>query len=389
VNSWVFFLLFLPLACALAFVLGQRQNRVSSDQRVSELSRSYFKGLNFLLNEQSDKALEVFMQFNEPESDSVETQLALGNLFRRRGDIDRAIRLHQDLFNKPRLNIEQRSVALMELGSDYMRAGLLDRAEALYTDVLEIDGSNKISLKQLLSIYQQEHEWLKAIEIAERMRRSGDESVNTLIAQFMCELAETAHKSGNLISMHQWLDKARAADPNCVRTAYQEAHVDLAEGQWHKALQAFARVAQLEPAFIAEILPTLLKSADDTGKQTQLLELLQTWMRDDPGPSSALAAGELIRQRDGTACATEFLLKRLREKPSLRVLSRWLQSATEPLIDVSANADLVQKVLDQYIARKAAFYCDSCGFQARSLHWQCPSCKNWGSVKPVHYSQLD
>lgn len=192
-----FLFLLLPLAAFSGWYIARRGSERSSGARVSELSTNYFRGLNYLLNEQQDKAIEVFLKLADINSNTVETHLALGNLFRRRGEVDRAIRVHQNLIARPNLEDSEKTVALLELGEDYMRAGLLDRAEILFTDLVAMNALAPPALKHLISIYQHERDWRKAIEQACRLEEVSGESQGTIIAQFYCELAEQAFAQGD------------------------------------------------------------------------------------------------------------------------------------------------------------------------------------------------
>jgi len=176
VVALLFFLL--PIAAFSGWVLGRRRSERKSGARVSELSTSYFRGLNYLLNEQQDKAIEVFLKLADINRDTVETHLALGNLFRRRGEVDRAIRVHQNLIARPSLSQDEKTVALLELGEDYMRAGLLDRAETLFADLVAMDALAPSALKHLIAIYQHERDWDKAIDHARRARATARRARN-------------------------------------------------------------------------------------------------------------------------------------------------------------------------------------------------------------------
>ena len=240
--EWLLVGLLVPVAAASGYLAGRRGSEKSSGQRVTRLTSSYFRGLNYLLNEQPDKAIELFLQIAEPDSDTLETQLALGNLFRRRGEVDRAIRLHQNLFTRPLLSAEQRSLALVELGEDYLRAGLLDRAEALYKDLLQVDGQEAIALRQLIEIYQQEQDWDSAIAAAERLCESGDCSNTALIAQFRCELADRALEQGDHEGARSHLQRALNDQPDCIRAELQLGKIELQHSRWQQAARHFERV---------------------------------------------------------------------------------------------------------------------------------------------------
>ena len=181
-NELALLFLLLPVAAFSGWVLGRRRSERTSGARVSELSTSYFRGLNYLLNEQQDKAIEVFLKLADINRDTVETHLALGNLFRRRGEVDRAIRVHQALIARQNLSRDEKTVALLELGEDYMRAGLLDRAETLFTDLVAMDALAPSALRHLIGIYQHERDWGQAIEHAQRLEQASGESQSAIIA---------------------------------------------------------------------------------------------------------------------------------------------------------------------------------------------------------------
>src|SRR3990172_4271983 len=210
--------LLLPLAAASGWYVArlEQKRRV---QKSLDLPSAYFTGLNFLLNEQPDKAIEVFIRVLEVNSDTVETHLALGNLFRRRGEVERAIRIHQNLIARPTLDKEQRSQALLELGQDYFKAGLFDRAENLFLELAEIRAHSEQALRLLLHIYQQEKEWEKAISVVRKLARVSGRNMNSMIAHFYCELAEQDIARSNHPSARDRLGQALAADGECVRAS--------------------------------------------------------------------------------------------------------------------------------------------------------------------------
>ena len=185
-----FLLLLLPVAVYSGWWLARSLDKRSSRKRTQLFSNQYFQGLNYLLNEQPDKAIQVFLELAEVNQDTVETHMALGSLFRRRGEVDRAIRGHQNIIAKPGLEPQQRTQALLELGEDYMRAGLLDRAERLFSELIESDAQTPSALRSLLEIYQQEKDWEKALEQAQRLEQVKGEHMGDVMAQFCCEMAD-------------------------------------------------------------------------------------------------------------------------------------------------------------------------------------------------------
>ena len=211
-NEWFWFFLCLPLAALAGWVIGRRGGQRHGESQVSRLSSTYFRGLNYLLSEQPDKAIELFLHIAELDKETFETQVALGHLFRRRGEVDRAIRLHQGLVQRHDLSDAQRVQALLALGEDYMKSGLLDRAETVFSDLAKIDQRAPQALKHLISIYQAERDWEKAIDNAARYEEVTGEPMGKLIGQFECELAERHRSAGDVDAARRCVARRR-----CVR----------------------------------------------------------------------------------------------------------------------------------------------------------------------------
>jgi lipopolysaccharide biosynthesis regulator YciM len=386
VNSEVgLFWLLLPLAAALSWYLARRGSERITGARVNRLRSNYFRGLNYLLNEQPDKAIEVFLHIAEVDSDTIETHLALGNLFRRRGEVDRAIRVHQNLVARPTLSAEQKTQALLELGEDYMRAGLLDRAETLFTDLVGIDARAPSALRHLISIYQQERDWRKAIDHARRLELATGESQSRLVAQYFCELAEHARSRKDPEIARRNLAEAFACEPNCVRGLVISARMALDAGDAVAAAHAFEQVVEHDIDFVPEILGPVLACYEKLDEPHRGREFLRQIAERYEGISPVLALARMIERDEGARVAAEFLAEQLRSRPSVRGLVHMielsLKSAAEHERDTLVVLDeLVRKLLEG----KSVYRCSRCGFGARAHHWQCPSCKSWGSVKPIH-----
>src|SRR5687767_13458217 len=269
------FWLLLPVAAAVSWYLARRSNERSSGAQVHRLRTNYFRGLNYLLNEQPDKAIEVFLQIAEVDSDTVETHLALGNLFRRRGEVDRAIRVHQNLISRPTLSAEQKTAALLELGEDYMRAGLLDRAETLFSDLVNIDARAPSALKHLISIYQQERDWHKAIDHARRLEQATGESQGRVIGQYYCELTEHARGRHDLESARRFLAEAFACEANCVRGRIIEGQMAIDADEPERALASFERVVEQDMEFVPEILKPALRCYEQLQAMPRAREFLK------------------------------------------------------------------------------------------------------------------
>ena len=383
VLALLFFLL--PVAAFSGWVLGRRRSERTSGARVNELSTSYFRGLNYLLNEQQDKAIEVFLKLADINRDTVETHLALGNLFRRRGEVDRAIRVHQHLIARPNLNQDEKTVALLELGEDYMRAGLLDRAETLFTDLVAMDALAPSALKHLIGIYQHERDWNKAIENAQRLQQATGESQGAVIAQFHCELAELARAQGAREDAYVHVADAFAVEPECVRANMIEGHLESAAGHLDAAIHAFERVAELDVDYVPEILSPLLDCYARAQYMQRAEDFLLRVTERYQGVSPVLALAKMYTTTRGEVAAVEFLNRILRQRPSVRALMALIDMSLHTASgEARENFLILRDLTRKLVEGKAMYRCTQCGFGAKAHHWQCPSCKNWGTVRPIH-----
>jgi lipopolysaccharide biosynthesis regulator YciM len=377
-------LLLIPAALATGVLMGRRGGEIKGGAKISRLSNTYFRGLNYLLNEQQDKALEIFLQIAEVDKETVETQFALGHLFRRRGEVDRAIRLHQNLVARTGLSEEQKTRAALELGEDYMRAGLLDRAETLFNDLVQMGVHAPKALQQLISIYQSERDWSQAIVHAVQYEQISGEAMGDSIAHYYCELADKSIHESNLKQARDQIALAYSSDSQCVRAGMIEGRLDLLENNDAAAIRAFERVARHDVDFLPEVLPQLMECYERRNELMRARGFLQEVIEKYSGVTPLLALVDLIERDDGIAAAQDFLSKQLLQRPSVRGEAALLDKAlANPATDPNETIRNLKLITDQLLVRSANYRCTNCGFGARSHHWQCPSCKHWGSVKPL------
>lgn len=381
-----FLFLLLPIAALSGWLLGRRDARDANWRDYSALSSDYFKGLNYLLNEQPDQAIEVFIHMLEVDTDTVDTHFALGNLFRRRGEVDRAIRIHQNLIARPTLRRQQREQALYELGMDYMRAGLLDRAENLFAELVEQRASSqRQALQQLLDIYQQEKDWQKAIGIGQRLQSMGGSSLGSLVAQFYCEQAELALSRGEDTVAMRLIRQALSEDRNCVRATLLEGRIELDRGNYRNAIRVYRQVEQQDATYLPEVIAPLQEAFLQQGRIGEMVAYLRDVLARHGGISIMLALAELIRQQHGIGEAAAFVTNHLRGHPSVRGMGHLISlklEASEGTAhdDMLVLNDLTQKLLET----KPVYCCNQCGYAGKMLVWQCPSCKQWNTTKPIH-----
>jgi lipopolysaccharide biosynthesis regulator YciM len=377
-------ILLLPVAAASGWFAARRSLAAKQQKQPNEISPVYFKGLNYLLNEQPDKAIDLFIKVLDVDSDTVETHLALGSLFRRRGEVDRAIRIHQNLIARPSLNREQRAQALLELGQDYMRAGLFDRAENLFLELTELRLFNEQAYIKLLEIYQQEKDWQRCLEVAAKINTLRDPSLNNAVAHFYCELAEVQLRQQNSAAAETYLRKAQQVVRNHVRASLLQGQIEMARGDCKGVIRLLKRIEEQEPAYLSEILPTIVNCYRKIGQQKELHDYLEDLYIRHQSTEAMLYLTDILAEKEGSQVAVERVLTHLANHPDLRGLERLvrlnLQRGEE---SPRETLDVLLQAVTKLLGRQPAFQCEHCGFTAKNLHWHCPSCKAWGSIKPV------
>lgn len=375
--------LLLPAAAASGWFAARLEQRREARKNL-DLPAAYFKGLNFLLNEQPDKAIEIFIKVLEVNSETVETHLALGNLFRRRGEVERAIRIHQNLIARPTLDREQRSLALLELGQDYLKAGLLDRAENLFLELAEIRAHSEQALRLLLHIYQQEKEWDKAIEVARKLARVSGKRMDDVIAHYHCELAEQAHARRNVNAAREHLKEALRSDPHCVRASILLGDLEAEEGRLRQAIAAWRRIEEQDAHYLGEVAGRIADAYRRLGDEQGLYDYFHTALHQHGGVSLALTFAAVIRDRDGVAAAEKFVIEWLRRRPNVHGLHALIElNLAEAKGPARDDLLLLRGIIERLRAEHLGYACQRCGFKGKTLHWLCPSCQSWNTVKPV------
>ena len=382
-NQWFWFVLLLPLAALTGWVVGRRGGQRHGDTQVSRLSSTYFRGLNYLLNEQPYKVIDLFLHIAERDKETFETQVALGHLFRRRGEVDRAIRLHQGLVQRNDLSDQQRVQALLALGEDYMKSGLLDRAETVFTDLARIDERAPQALKHLLGIYQAERDWERAIDNALRYEEVTGEPMGKLVAQFECELAERHRANGDLDAARAAIARAYQADAGCVRAGILEGRIEAGDGNPDAAIRAYERAARHDPDYLPEFLPSLLACYGEVGDTAGARAFLAEMSEHYRGIAPVLALTGLIEAQEGAQAARDYLGRQLKDRPSVRGEAALIDLTLAVGADSTATLHDLKHITDQLLVLNLFYCCTRCGFGARTHHWQCPSCKEWGTVKPL------
>lgn len=379
--------LLLPVAAFSGWLIGRssQKKKGNPDSECDDFSNDYFKGLNYLLNEQPDKAIEIFIRMLEVDSDTVETHLALANLFRRRGEVERAIRIHQNLIARPSLLKRQRNQALYELGRDYMSAGLLDRAESLFREVEDEEYFGAQALRQLRDIFEQEKEWNNAIDVAQRLKQSGEQGINQVIAHYYCELTEEAIQQGDLKVASKMVRQASGEDKNCIRATLLESEIAKRNNNYRQAIKSLNRIEQQDKEFFTEAMPLLKECYGMVGKKQELLAYLQRINSNNTPVSFMITQAELIREEKGNKEAEMFVADQLRQHPTLQGLDHLVGLK---LAANEGNNDLamLKELLEKFVNNRPAYICSNCGYTAKTMDWHCPSCRQWNTVRPMRDS---
>jgi len=371
------------------FGLGWAAARVDMRQVVHEsraLPRSYFQGLNFLLNEQPDKAIDSFLEVAKVDSQTVELHFALGNLFRRRGETERAIRMHQNLIDLPEVEERIRLQALSELGQDYLKAGLLDRAEEMFNKLLGT-ALEEEAKRTLLEIYQLEKDWEKAIAIAGELP---DIATQKEIAEYYCELAASEIMRSRPDEARQYLDVAMQENRKCVRASLLQGDLLLQEGKPQAAIEAWQRIEQQDPAYLALVAQRLLEAYRKQERLAEGIALLSGYLERYPSLDLLEVVYQLVLESEGTEAAYRLVRGELQRNPTLLGLEK-LMSARLPLVspEVRPDVELAKTIIQGYTKRLSRYRCDNCGFKARQFYWRCPACGGWETYPPRRSEEFD
>ncbi|WP_342119071.1 lipopolysaccharide assembly protein LapB [Pseudoduganella sp. OTU4001] len=374
------------------FALGWIAARVDIRAVVSEsrtLPRGYYKGLNHLLNDQPDRAIDSFIEIVKLDPETADMHFALGNLFRRRGETERAIRVHQNLLSRPDLPAEQRAHAEYELGQDYLKAGLLDRAEETYKRLL--DTSHAVQARRaLLEIFQREKEWQRAIEAALALQEAGAGSRQKEISQFYCELAQDALVHMKPEEAEALLEKALQADRASVRATILCGDAQLAKGDTEAALMTWRRVEQQSVPHTALVATRLMDGYRKVGRPQEGVSLLKSYLEQASSIDLLEVVFKAVIELDGVDAAKQVVIDELRRTPTLLGLDKLLEARMmDAPAAVLSELSMVKNLVHGYTQKLARYQCSHCGFKARQFYWHCPGCSRWDSYPPRRTEELN
>jgi lipopolysaccharide assembly protein B len=363
-----------------------RRWRIGQQPGARPPSSDSLAGLNFLVNEQPDRAVEAFLRAVAADRDTVETQFALGALFRRRGEVDRAIRVHQDLIARDKLDAVHREQASYALAQDYLRAGLLDRAEKLLQQLSAAGAWRIAALRDLVRIYEVQRDWERAIAIHRELARVANPPQPAAIAHYYCELAVLARQQGDLEAARKHLRAASAEQRRFARAALLHADVATDEGETKLALKLLRRVLLQQPTLAGEVLPRLTRALDVAGRVPEL----DAWLLELAGTgrevAAALAHAAILAGELDTPALVALARSYVRAEPAVgELLEALLPDGAEP---DEATLRRLCGALRRQALRAPRFRCSECGFSSSGFFWQCPGCKSWDTLQPLGPADL-
>ncbi len=370
----------------LFFALGWVAARVDIKQLISEsttLPAAYFKGLNFLISSQHDKAVDAFYEAIHENTDSLELHFALGSLFRRTGETDRAINMHLNLLDQKELTENQKTAVKAELAQDYLKAGLFDRAEELFKN-LDDKRYRQPALNALLEIYTREREWSQAIQTATELERLSGVSFRKEIAQFYCELAVNSIIDQNINEANLQLNNALDANKQCVRANVLLGDLAAEANKHNAAISHWKHIEVQQPDLIGLVATKLLKSFTANKDLNEGIQLLNSYIEKYKLPSLMSVLYEITLAEQGAESAAKLARNELIRQPSLQTLDQLLQARAiadnQNKLNSMQDIQLMQQTVRNAIGTRAAYHCNECGFRAKQYHWQCPACNAWESL---------
>jgi lipopolysaccharide biosynthesis regulator YciM len=381
-DIWLFALVFAAILCGWLLGRWQPFRKKIADKTSDRFTENYARGLNYLLADDSDNAIRVFTDLTEVNKDTVEIHIALGNLFRSKGEVDRAIKVHQNLLARPNLTRKQRHMAIAELASDYLKAGLLDRAEKLYREMIELKAEPEKAFRHLLDLYIAEKSWEEAEECAHWLYRQGEPEAAVVYSQCLCEIAEKAIAAGNYKLARKKLDRALVVDYASVRAALLLIQLQLKSDKLAAAKKLFTRLVTQRPEYMPLYIAPAREIYQDSGDRLYQ-EFLQKQYQQHPSTRIAMALLELYTRHNQIDMARQFLSDILRQSPSFEAFEfalRFLKSNPDQL---GETWESLSEFLQAMQEKKIEFVCTRCGYEGHAIQWHCPSCRNWASMKPV------
>lgn len=386
-DNWLLYVIIVA-AIGIGWWLGRRERNKSTEI----VGPNYYQGLNYLLNEEPDQAVSTFIDSLEVNDDTLDTHLALGGLLRRRGELEKAVIVHENILSHAKLSKTDMQGVQLELARDYLLAGLLDRAEELCVKLSQepetgkSDSVRRESLKITLEIYEREKEWSQAVEVAKLLAVGDDgDRYEKAISHYYCELAEEHLVKNDLEAARESVREAIGHDVNNPRTSLVRGRIDVQEGHFDHAITALTRIRDQDPVYVPESLGTLGEAYRlDDRPQGEFRQYLESCLELTPSISIVLALANSIREELGDEAVAKFIANHLKKNPTIRGLTQLIDLHIDNTHGVAKeNLAILRSFAEALVADKPAYRCNECGFEGKRMRWHCPQCKDWATIKPI------
>jgi len=390
-ESLTFYLLLLTAIIA-GWLLGRLVPSKSTHTKTSnsDLSQDYFVGLNYLLNDEPDEAIDTFIKALEINSETIETHLALGALLRRRGKVDKAINVHQALLARPNLERDFSNSVRLQLALNYIAAGLLDRAERLLKEILDDGGEVKWdALRQLITIYQTEKEWENAIACSSALLKNArfrkDPILLGAAAHYCCEIAQQHLFNNQDAHARSEIKRAFTFERKSIRAMLLLADIEQRKGNYKAAIKELLRVRAAKPQFISQLLEPLASCYKSLGSRVDFEKLLRAMVLEDSSTEAALMLVKITSGKSGNVEAITLLREHLEHSPSSSALIELLGLQLDGVDENVANSlESLLNIVKTQAQGSSEYSCHHCGFETKSFFWMCPSCKQWDNIRPIN-----
>ncbi len=377
--------LLLPVAMAYGWFMGRNSIKQKDQTIKQDLSIKYSTGLNYLLSNQKDKAIESLLDALKVEDDSVEAHFAMANLFRKRGELDRALKVHEHLVRHGNLPTKDKQQAVFELGKDFLSAGLYDRAEKMFNKLLKSDDYGLKSLTFLLQIFQSTKDWQQGINHKKQIIKLNDKRLLHTLANFYCEQATRAFEQDKFIEVLELLEQALKLDPNSCRANWLMAKIYENHKQCELACKCYQDIYLQDKEFFPDVIEQMYQCYLELDASDEFFKFIKK-VYDETASSSALISYlSHVEEKHGNKKAQEFMLSALKRRPTIRGFKHFVKmQMNQPELEVNnTSLDLIRELISEYLKVKHRYSCRCCGFNSSTHYWSCPSCHEWEQLKPV------
>lgn len=382
--------LLLPIAAFYGYYMGSHSSKQEIENNKSQHIRSFMKGINYFLSRDKDRAVDALISYYDSKVEhTFEECMTLASLFREKGELDRAIKFHKKIIEDSSTTPEERSYALLELVTDFKRAGLLSNAEEILLELITYNSQKKRAVSSLVLLYQQEREWMKAISIVESYKKilEGDLVVNQ--GQFYCELATEHFSRANYSEAENLFKKALVVHPKCVRAMLNLAKIEIEKKRFDKVVSYLDQIINTDVVMSGLVVKILNKACEAILPANEIkqrkLNILKNWLDKAMSVPIVLELCNVLEDVEGLAKADEFIIRIAKSYPNIDVFSRMLKMS---MVDLDAKSieriGIIRDLIEHYKNQTPRFVCHRCGFETKMLFWQCPGCRRWESLKPAN-----